>query len=144
MAERTGVELIAALRKSFDKIGTPSGTNGTRVPKVNDANLEFAIAKVLQSFADEREKIARVNVVTELAAEIGKASNVRTNIFSSSHSSLDAQVVKGQTRINRDALRLAISKRYGIKIADEIIAEAVVVGDPSLRLYPSIVQVSDD
>jgi hypothetical protein len=141
--EKNGAPLIAALRKAFFALGTPDGKNGTRVPNVNDSNLELAIAKVLDGFAAERASTARVSVMAELANELKGANATRMNVFTSKHSTLDVQLVKGQARVNKDALRLILAKRLGIKVADEIIAEASVVSEPSLRLFPSIVSVDD-
>ena len=143
MAEKEGSDLIAALRKAFSRLGTPDGTNGTKTPRVNDSNLEFAISKVLKGIADEREQAARQGVLVELGDAIAKANSTRMNVFSSKYSSLDAQVIKGQSRINRDALRVVLAKRVGVKVADEIIAEASITGDPQLRLYPSIVSTDE-
>ena len=141
--EKNGAPLIAALRKAFFALGTAEGKNGTRVPNVNNGVLELAIAKVLDGFAKERASTARDQVVAEVIGDTKSLSNTRMNVFTSNHATLDAQLIKGQSRIDRDALRIVLAKLHGIKKADEIIAESSVVGEPVLRLYPSIVSIDE-
>lgn len=147
---KSGVEFLLALKKAFAKLGSTEGTNGTRIPRVNDpkdkAVLELAVASDLKREAEDRAELARSGVLGHFSDSIEQAAKAkgRVNIHASAHASLDVHVIKGSTRLNKDTLRLELMKRVGVKDADAIIAACSEVGSPQVRLTATIVQMPSD
>lgn len=149
MAAKSGTELLSACSRVFARIGTPEGYNGSKCSSINDpqaaAVLEYAVASHLEKQAKTRKEVARAEVMARLAENLSSVTlGPKINVFGSPHANLDVQLVKGQSRLNRDKLFVALTKALGsASKATVLLEECTEQGEPTLRMSPIIVAVGD-
>lgn len=114
----------AAINKSFSAIGVKNGSAPPDSKLNTFAPLyEFFVADALRSMANKRYDAAKENLASVVDLnKIKEGAQVR--LVATEHFDIDARQNVATTTLDRTMLKNELTKRYGSKVADDIITKS--------------------